>query len=185
MNEDVRRIGSLGADDDLDPDLAPPQASEVSSPLESLVSQLEDALTADVSFEPITLRIDKRPALSVRYSTELDDDKISAFRKRAEDKKAPQGFNTLRFCSLIVANQCQALLVNDQEALDEVGQNLTFGHARIRKLYGGLSQRASDVARKAIGSDPHVMVHANAILDAAGFGDQAVEVEGDDTPFVG
>jgi hypothetical protein len=180
MDEPVRRIGSLG-DDDQDPDMAPVQPSEKTTHLDGVVARLEQALTQEVTFEPVTVQIAKRPGVSVRYRTELNDEQLAAWRKRSEDRKAPSGMNTLRFCLMILANQCDALLFNDQEARDEAGQSLTYAHARIRKLYS--ANRAADCARKAIASDPHVMLHANAILDAAGFGDQAVEVEGEDTPF--
>lgn len=174
MTETPRRIGALDPDD-LDPDLAPVQPAERTTSLDSLLTDLDKALKADVDFAPITLQVLKRPGVAIRYATDLDDEKLEAFRRRSVDKKAVDGVNGLRFCSLILANQCEAILMNGQDVHDEAGQNLTFGHARIRTLYG--AQRAADAVKKLIGSDPHVMLHANAVMEAAGFGDQAVEVE--------
>jgi hypothetical protein len=174
MTEAARRIGTLG-DDDLDPDLAPVAPAERTTSLDTLLSDLDKALTADVTFEPLTLAVVKRPGVSIRYRTDLDDEKLEAFRKRAQDRKAVDGVNGLRFCTLIVANQCEAIQMHGQDVVDEAGQNMTFGHKWIRDKYS--AQRAADAVRKLIGSDPHVMLHANAIMEAAGFGDQAVEVD--------
>lgn len=182
---DVRRIGA--DPDDLDPDLRPPGDSEApATQLENLLGDLESALTAQVDHEPLTLRVEKRPGVSVRYRTEITDEQMAAWRKRAADKKAPGGINTLRFCSIVVANQCEAILMHGKEVYDDDGGVLHFGHQRIKALYGlQKADRASDVVRKLFGADPHVMLHANEVMDRAGFGDQVVEVEGEDTPTAG
>lgn len=177
MAEAPRRIGTLASDEN-DADLVPPQPHERATTLDGLLGDLENALTADVSFEPITLQVDKRPGVAIRYRTQIDDDMMTSWRKRAEDRKRPNDLNTLRFCEQIVAAMCDAILMKGTEVHDEAGQNLTFGHKRIRTLYG--ADRAGEAARKVIGADPHVMIHANRILEAAGFGDQVVEVEGED-----
>ena len=76
-----RRIG--GIDDDLDPDLAPAGRDEQPpSQLESLEQALSAALTADVTYDPITLAIEKRPGVTVRYGTQISDEQIAAWRKR-------------------------------------------------------------------------------------------------------
>src|SRR6476660_673634 len=103
MTESPQRIGTLDEDErDYDPSLAPVKDAERTTQLGDLLTQLEQALTAEVTWEPITLPILKRPGVSVRFSTELDEETINSIRKRARDPKSPEGVNNLRFCSMIV-----------------------------------------------------------------------------------
>jgi len=157
---------------DLDPGSQGPDPTV----LDGLMTDLEKVITDEVEFVPITLEVAKRPGVSIRYGTRLDDTEVTRWRKISENKKLPNDFDNLRFCLLIVASKCEAILLHGEEVRDEAGQLITFGHKWTRdKMKTG--DRAADAARKLIGSDPHVMLHANRILDEAGFGDDAVDVE--------
>lgn len=157
-----------------------PTRVEPGTVLDDLMGDLTAALTAEISSEPVVLEVLKRPGVSVRYRTDLNDDELSRFRKLAKGR-TDDDFNVLRFCLLILADKSDGFFWQGTEVLDEAGQSLTFGHKRLRDLYG--KERAADVARACIGNDQHVQIMANRIMDLSGFGDQAVEVdEGGPTP---
>lgn len=180
---EARRIGAIpGQADYEDPDTAPVPASAAPTVGQGLLADLAAQLTAAVTHEDVVLEVQMRPGVAVRYSTELDDAKLTQWRKmstkqRGSGPAAVDDFNSLRFCSLVLANQCKGLLFNREEARDEEGTPLTFGHKWTRDLYQ--KQRSTDVVREVYGSDAHIMVDANFVMDKAGFSDQAVEVDGE------
>jgi hypothetical protein len=182
---EARRIGAIpgAVDDDLDPDLAPVSAAERPTVASGLLADLEKQLAATVTNEPVTFPVQKRPGVSIRYSTALEDEQLTAWRKRCQDPKQPEGFHALRFCLMVLVNQCESILFNGQDVTDEEGGLLKFNHARIKRIYSDApSPRIIDVARKLIANDAHCMSTANAVMDAAGFGDQAVAVDDGEGP---
>lgn len=187
MSDDqIRRVGGSSIESDqsdgvpVDPTLAAPQPGEVPSQLENVFEAFEKALAADVTFEPITLEVAKRPGVAVRYSTVISNEQISAWRKRAEDRSKPDNFNNLRFAAAVVANQCVALTMGGKDVTDSVGQLMTFAHAQTKAMAGlTRDQSSSECAIKVIGADPHVMSHCNAVLIAAGFADDAIAIDGE------
>lgn len=177
MTEQPRRVGTLPDDA---PDLAPFTDAEKRPPsmIDDLTAALDKALSGDVVKEPVTFPVQLRPGVSIRYSTDIDDEKLQGWQKRTSKVvRGREVVDNIRYCSLILATQCEAFLINGAEAHDEAGNPYTFGHLWIREKYG--ADRAADAVRKVFGSDPHVMITANELLDRAGFGDQVVEVEGE------
>jgi hypothetical protein len=174
MTESPRRVGALP---DVAPDLAPftPDETRGRPVIDDLQAALDKALSADVTFEPVVLEVPKRPGMSVRFSTDITDEKMNGWTKRSEDRKAPGGQDNLVYCSLIIATQCEALLMHGQEVHDDGGNPYTFGHKAIRERFG--VQTAREAVRRVYGADPHVYLVANEILEKSGFGDRVVEVE--------
>lgn len=113
---------------------------------------------------------------------------MDAWRKRSKDKRAFDDFNSLRFTTTLLANTCQAILVNGLEAHDEDGGLMTFGHFGIKKMIClGDETKARNLStiecvRRVIGTDPMVLVHANAVMEAAGYADEALEQEDGEGP---
>lgn len=177
MTDSPRRIGALPTDEAEDLTPFTPEEKAGRPVIDDLNAALDKALSEEISFEPIVLEVPKRPGMSIRYSTDIDDDKMNGWTKRAEDKRKPNGQDGLRYVCLIVATQCQAILMHGQEVHDEGGGTYTFGHKSLRERYH--TERAADVVRKVYGSDPHIYLTANAILEASGWGDRVVEVEGE------
>lgn len=174
-----RRIGAITDDA---PDLAPPTDDERRAPSvgQSLLAALDAALEADVVKEPVTYPVTMRPGLSIRYSTDIDDDKMTVWRNRAK-KRGRRGqtdeVDSLTYCALILATQCEAFLIRGQEPHDDAGQPFTFGHRHIREKYH--AEKASEAVIAVFGNDAHVLLTANELLEKAGFGDEVVEVEGE------
>lgn len=185
MSEMPQRIGALPTDGIDAPDLAPFSDEETrgTSMLDDLNAALDAALSADVVKEDVTLPVPLRPGLTVRFSTDVDDEKMKGWRARSQDSTRGAGkgdVDAIRWSSLIVATQAQAFLMGGKEVHDTSGQTYTFGHAQIRAKYG--AQTAVQAVSAVYSSDPHIMIVANEILERAGFGDQVVPVEGEASP---
>lgn len=176
MTDEPTRVGALTPDHD-DPDLAPPAPDESGTQLDGLMAGLEKALAAEVEIQPFVVEVQARPGVQIRYMPEIDDEKLSVWRGRAKDKKAPDGVNAMRFMCIVLANCCEAIGFQGQFPTDN-GDELTFASARIKGLYSlRMDARAADVVRKVYGNDAHVLLHGNEVLEKAGFGDEVVEVE--------
>lgn len=114
-----------------------------------------------------------RPGWAVRYSLALDSDDLKRWRKRATLKPGTkrEEFDEVRFACIVMANQAQALIRNGEEVLDnETGDPLTFAHPAVWRTYG--AARAADAVRSFYGNDPYLGATFDAILAAAGVGDE-------------
>ena len=159
--EPVRSFSAVNPDD---PELVTPGPT-------TALDELRSELAAEVATPPLTLAVPGRTDYAVRYSTELAHEQLTAWRKTARDKQAPEGIDELRWASIVLANQAEVVLRKGVEVeLD--GRPANFQHEGFRGMLGA-DLRATAAVRKFYGRDSDVIAAALAVIRAAGYGDDA------------
>jgi hypothetical protein len=137
------------------------------NPLEALKQEIAKEVTGDV----IVLEVPKRPGWTVRYRCDVEMPLLSRWRKAAADRQMPDGLDELKLCLTVLANQCDALLLNGQEVEGGGGELLTFASKEFLDLVG--VGRPIDAVKRWYGVDGHVLAAAQEVLTESGFGDEA------------
>lgn len=173
MSIDTRTF-DLGSDDDLTPVVAP-GLSTGADPL----AALREVITAAVVKDDLTLQVITRPGLSIRFSTNMDLDTIQQWRRRCHDKSQPDNFNLLKFACMVIANQATAFALNGVEP-DIDGNPINFRNGPVFEWTN--TKRAVDAVKALYDNDGHVVATAQEIMEAAGFGDEMVEGDVEESP---
>jgi hypothetical protein len=151
-----------------DPDLEPVVEQ---SDLELIAADLKAELKAD----SIVLPVETRPGYSLRFDTDIPYEALEKWRKAAKDRKASNGVDVSRLAALVIANKCIAILKDGRVLTDGDGDPLTFGSDEIRAMYDVL--RAADAVKIMIGRDARMQAISDAVIGAAGWGDEVSEVD--------
>lgn len=141
------------------------------SDLDLLGRDLAEKVTAEVT----TLPVPTRNGYSVRYSTDIGQGELDAWRKRSKDKRRTDGVASERFAALILANKATAIVRAGRE-LTEDGEPLTFRSSEVLALVH--AQSAADAVAKFYGGDAYVDQAARSLLSEAGWGDDVLTDEG-------
>lgn len=163
---------SFGAAPTRDPDLDEPTtktrqvAAAAGSPLETLRAEAQ----REIGGETVTLTIKERPGWSVRYRADVEIPQFNQWRKRCADRSQPDGVDELKLACLILANQCEALVLNGEDLLED-DQPVTYASPSFHASFG--VTRAVDAVRAWYGIDAHVMTHSQEVMLASGYGDEA------------
>lgn len=139
----------------------------------TLLDELRAEAQQEARKEPVTYMVATRPGWSVRYDTNIDDQVLGQWRKRAADKTQPEGVNQLKLCLTVLANHAEVFVRNGVDALDEEGQPISFRSQYLIDLLG--VGRAVDAVKKWYGADGEILSTAYSVLDAAGYGRDADE----------
>lgn len=156
--EPVRQFSAV------DPELVTPAPA-------TALDELRAELASEVATPPLVLVVPGRPDYSVRYSTELAHEQLTAWRKTARDKSSPDGIDELRWAAIVLANLAEVVIRKGVEVeLD--GRPANFQHEGFRAILGA-DLRATAAVRSFYGRDADVISHALAVIRAAGYGDDA------------
>jgi hypothetical protein len=153
-------VGAVGGD---------PANPPVGSPLDALRAELAEDLTRDEPTE--TYPITARDGWAVRYSTAIDHELLRAWQRASVDGKT---IDELALALKILAGQCRAIVFQDADVTDN-GEPCVFYSPPILELTG--TGRPVDAIRKLYRFDAAVQSTANAVLGAAGYGDEATPVD--------
>lgn len=170
MTDDIPSFGATRA---ADPDLTPPAAktpqvkASPGSPLEALRQEAQ----RQVGGETVTLAVKERPGWSVRYRADVETTQLSQWRKRCADRTMPDGLDEFRLACLILANQCDCLVLNGEDVVDDQDGPVTFASPTMHEAFG--VSRAVDMVKAWYGVDDHVMVASQEVMLASGYGDEA------------
>lgn len=170
---DLTDPGDAGADHYEDDDgLAEPGAptSAQGSPL----ADLEAELLAEIADgKPIRLEVDGRPGYVALYRRDFTGQDVDRWRKRAKRGKS---VDLIHFGALVIAGTMVGLERNGEELEDpDAGGPLTVRSPYMQGLYSAPS--AAEAARKFFGTDGYVNAQCEGILEAAGWGDEAIEAD--------
>lgn len=151
---------------DLDPDEVDALAAADGTPLDELRAELE----ADLAGARTRVEVDGRPGYVAVYRQDFTGKDVAAWRKKATRGKHTDEtyFAGLVLASTLVAIERQGVEVTDP---DGPGGLLGFGSPYLQQLYGTVT--AVDTARAFFGTDGKVNSQAAAVLEAAGWGDEA------------
>ena len=151
-----------------DPDLAP--VTERSD-----LELIKADLTAPIEDESLVLPVETRPGYSLRFDTDIPWEAFEKWRKAAKDRKATNGIDVARLSALVIANKCTGILFNGNVLHDDAGDPLTFGSDEIRAMYD--TPRAAEAVKKLIARDSRMQAISDAVITAAGWGDEVSEVD--------
>ena len=156
----------------LDPSDADVAAAEAAmgdgSPLDALVAEL----TAEVedAVEPTRLDVPGRDGIVMLYRKNITGPELERWRKQA---KSGKGVDAVRLSALALVHASIGMVRRGEEMFDDAGDPITFRSRFLIDLYAAPS--AVETVRKLYVLDGRLMAAANAVLEAAGFGDEAVE----------
>lgn len=163
---------------DVDEDLVP---IERVTALEELKAELAEP-PADTT---ITLAVPARPKYSVRFNWSLaaDFDVVEAWWKKGR-RGSKQGVDIAKVMAIVAAATCETI-VRDGVDVEAGGDPVTFATTAFQELLATNDRPiagAVDCVRVFYGSDGHVIAAGQAILSAAGYGEEMFEEGGDPTP---
>lgn len=151
-----------------DPDLAP--VAEKSD-----LEMIKADLSSTVENKQIVLPMETRPGYSLQFNTDISHEQFEKWRSLAKDRKATTGMDVGRLAALVVANKCTAILKDGKVLTDDAGDPLTFASEEIRGMFS--VPRAADAAKLLIGRDSLLTAISDAVVIAAGWGDEVSEVD--------
>lgn len=112
-----------------------------------------------------------RPGWGVRYALTLDGEDIKRWRNRSTLRKGTkrEEFDEYKFAGIVLGNLCRAI-IHDGVELEVDAEPLTFAHPAVWKNYNAGSVSAA--VRAFYGNDPYLGATLDAVLAAAGVGDE-------------
>lgn len=132
-----------------------------------------DLLRATVSKQvhkpPITLKVPEREGVSVQYDTNIDDDVLTAWKKRSIYEDPRDGINALKLASIVLSSQSTAFFINGQQVTSG-GHPLTFAAQEVWGMVTPPAVSSPDAVIKLYGVHAHVIQTGEEVLRAAGYG---------------
>jgi hypothetical protein len=162
---------------------APAQKPAPSTPAAPLATEKEpsvlEKLRAEVSKKverpEIVANVPERPAITIRFSPNVTQHQLSAWRRNAGDN-TKQGMDGTKFACYVVGHTCRGIMIDGQEVLGEEGAPLTFASPEILEMLD-VTKPIPDAVQAMYGLDPHVEAAALVVLEAAGYSDSVDTVD--------
>lgn len=146
---------------------------------QTVLEKLRGELSKRVRRPDIYLEVPERKDMAVRYSPNMTQQQVRAWRRNAgEDSK--KGMDATVFACLVLSNTCTGILLNGELVTDEAGEHLGFGSDEIMGMVG--ADRVQDAIRAIYVVEPHIEATALAVMEAAGFNDSVEQVDPTKTP---
>jgi hypothetical protein len=141
---------------------------------ESTLDKLRAELTKRVRRPEIFLEVPERPSIAVRYSPNITQNQVRAWRRNSgEDTK--NGMDATKFACYVLANTCTGIMLDGELARNERGEELVFGSDDIMKMMD--ADRVQDAIRAIYVVEPHIEATALAVMEASGFNDSVEQVD--------
>lgn len=156
--------------------LAPVREEELESPLE----QLAAVVASDVVKPSIMLEVPLRPTVAIQFDTNIDNDLLGAWRKRAVAEDPRDGTDPLKLACIVIANKATGLFVNGRQVMKE-GHPLTFASQDVWAMVKPPASNGPQAIKRLYGNDAHVISTGEEVLRAAGYGDSIRQVDTDPT----
>lgn len=154
----------------------PPRVDELTSPLDLLAQML----SGEVSRPPIRLPVPERAGVSIDFDANIDNDQLTAWRKRALYEDPRDGTDPLKLACIVLANKAIGFAINGKPVLKE-GQPLTFASQEVWAMVKPPAVSAIQAVRRLFGVDGHVITAGGEVLRAAGYGDAIMQEDADPT----
>ena len=159
-------------DIDFDSDIAPVRAGNV-------LDALKEEVARKVRRDSIVLDVPERPRMLIRFSPNITSEQLAEWRKRATIKRTDT-LNGNYFSALVLANTCEAIMMDNEDVLDDAGNLVTFRSPDM--LASTKTSKVVECVRATYGIDPHVEAAAFKVLEAAGWGEEVEDSENPTKP---
>lgn len=140
----------------------------------TVLDRLRGELSKKVRRPDIYLEVPERPEMAVRFSPNMTQQQVRAWRRNAGDD-TKQGMDTTKFACLVLANTCTGILLGGELVTDDAGEPLTFGDDAVMQMVD--ADRVQDTIRAIYVVEPHIESTALAVMDASGFNDSVEQVD--------
>jgi hypothetical protein len=140
----------------------------------TVLDKLRGELSKKVRRPDIHLEVPERPDMAVRFSPNMTQQQVRAWRRNAGDD-TKQGMDTVKFACLVLANTCTGILLDGELVTDDAGEALTFGDEPVMRMVD--ADRVQDAIRAIYAVEPHIEATALAVMDASGFNDSVEQVD--------
>ena len=138
------------------------------------LSKLKDELSKKVRRPEIHLEVPERPSMVVRYSPNITQNQVRAWRRNSgEDSK--NGMDATKFACYVLANTATAIILDGDIVTDERNEPVVFGSDELMKMTS--ADRVQDAIRSIYVVEPHIEATALAIMESAGFNDSVEQVD--------
>ena len=145
----------------------------------TVLASLKEELKRVVKNAPITLQVPSRPGMSIKFDTNVEAKTLQMWRKASNNKSMPDNFDSLKFSSIVIANQATEIFFKGDLAVDESGEVLNFKNQKFLEMLD--APKAVEGVRKLYGVDGHIFIAADEILRAAGYDSEGQEQQEDPT----
>jgi hypothetical protein len=140
----------------------------------NILDKLKSELSKKVRRPEIHLEIPERPSMVVRYSPNINQNQVRAWRRNSgEDTK--NGMDATKFACYVLANTCSGVLIDNELVVDKNNEPVVFGSDEIMKMVD--AERVHEAIRAISVVEPHIEATALAIMEAAGFNDSVEQVD--------
>lgn len=151
-----------------------PTPSVVEAKPISTLEALRGELAHRTPTRTVTLEVESRPGFSVTFGLRLESARLATWREECRDELAPSGFNMSMFHRTIVGYTAVSINKDGAPIVDETGQPVNFRSQSFLQMYNVADP--IEAVERFYDNDFFVDATANKVVDHAGFGREAKEV---------
>ena len=159
-----------GGDAPINVPSAAPQAKEKSAPRLSILDQLKEEISKEVTRPDIEMEVPERDGVTVRFSPNITNEQLKSWRRNSTNRKTDE-LDSIKFSCYVVGQTIQGIYFNDELVEDANGHVVTFASPEILEMTN-TTRPLPDAIRAFYATDPHLESVAIKILDYAGYGDE-------------
>jgi hypothetical protein len=146
-----------------------PAAAQKKASKVTLLDQLKTEIAKEVTRPEIEIPIPERKGVTVRYSPNITNDQLKAWRRNSTNRKTEE-LDSIKFSCYVVGQTVTGIFFNNELVLDDDGNAITFASPVVMEMTE-TDRPLPDAIRAFFAVDPHLESTALKILDHAGYGD--------------
>lgn len=163
MSDDNEIIEVAGSD------TSTPTSAKSKSKRVTVLDQLKEEISREVSRPEIEMPVPERKGVTVRFSPNITNDQLKAWRRNSTNRKTDE-LDSIKFSCYVVGQTVSGIYFNEELVLDDEGNAITFASQAIMDMTD-TARPLPDAIRAFYAIDPHLENTALKILDYAGYGD--------------
>lgn len=144
----------------------------------SLLEALQQELKEEVTVEPLRLKIEGRPNISLLYHPDFEMETIRHWQKRSAIKASKDEIDPMRFSKLVVMGSCVGIYLKGTEVRGDNGDSLRLNDREFVAMTNQVD--ASAGLDWLFGNDAQILVHATRVLAEAGYNADGTTLDADD-----
>ena len=135
----------------------------------TILDQLKEEITREVTRPEIELPVPERRGVTVRFSPNISNEQLRSWRRNSTNRKTEE-LDSIKFSCHVIGHTVTGIYFNDTLVIDEDGNAITFASPAIMEMTN-TDRPLPDAIRAFYGVDPHLESVALKILDYSGYGD--------------
>jgi hypothetical protein len=136
----------------------------------SILDQLREEITREVTRPDIEVPVPERDGVSVRFSPNISNEQLKSWRRNSTNRKTDE-LDSIKFSCYVIGQTVTGIYFNDELVEDDAGYALNFASPAIMEMTN-TTKPLPDAIRAFYAVDPHLESTALKILDYAGYGDE-------------